>query len=222
LRFISWKGLCRLLTNNSFTHLDRDKQEAIRNACLEEFVHAGYSGASTNVMCKKAGISKGLLFYYFGNKKELFLYLTDYCTNLLSDRFFDGIEYPRESIIERVINLTMRKWALYEQYPLPYTFLAKQLLDCPPDVEQKIMQAKRENRERGMQAFMQNLDLSDLRADIDRAKAIEMVLFVVEGFRAKNIEKYRQNPRPLSELHDEIMLEMKEYLNLCRIGICKP
>ncbi len=43
---------------------------------------------------------------------------------------------------------------------------------------------------------------------------------IIEGFKAKNIEKYKMNPRPLSELHDEIMLEMKEYLKMCRFGIC--
>ncbi|HSV85332.1 MAG TPA: TetR/AcrR family transcriptional regulator [Levilinea sp.] len=211
-----------MISNNSFAHLDPKKQQTILNACLEEFVRAGYSGASTNIMCKKAGISKGLLFYYFGNKKDLFLYLTDYCTKLLIDRFYDGIVYKRENIFERLVYLTLRKWALNEQYPLQYRFLTKQLLDCPPDVDQKIMKAKQANRERGMQALMQNLDLSNLRADIDKAKAIELVMFVIEGFRAKNIGKYRMNPRPLPELHDEIMLEMKEYLDLCRIGICTP
>jgi AcrR family transcriptional regulator len=211
-----------LVTNASFAHLDHEKQEAILNACLEEFVRAGYRGASTNVMCKKAGISKGLLFYYFGNKKDLFFYLTDYCTKLLVDRFYEGIENKRETIFERMVNLTMRKWALYDQYPLQYGFLVKQLLDCPPDVEQKLMMIKKANTARAMQAIMQNLDLSDLRPDIDKAKAIELVLFVIEGFRAKNIEKYRMNPRPLHELHNEIMVEMKEYLELCRTGICNP
>lgn len=206
--------------NNSFENLEVNKQETIRKACLEEFVCAGYSSASTNVMCKNAGISKGLLFYYFGNKKELFLYLIDYCTRILSDSFYKGIILERENIIERMITLTMRKWALYEKYPLEYGFLVKLLLDCPSDIEQKLIQIKKDNLERAMQTIMHNLDFSDLRPDIDKAKAIELALFVIEGFKAKNIEKYKINPRPLSELHDEIMLEMKEYLNMFRFGIC--
>lgn len=209
-------------TNNAFENLDHAKQEAIRNACLKEFVRAGYSGASTNVICKSAGISKGLLFYYFGNKKDLFLYLTAYCAKLLNESFYNGIGLKRETIVDRLISLTMRKWELYEKHHLEYSFLAKQLLDCPPDLEQKLSKLKKANRERAMQTIMQNLDLSDLRPDIDQTKAVEMVLFVIEGFRAKNIEKYRMNPRPLSELHDEIMPELKEYLNLCRSGICIP
>jgi len=206
--------------NSSFLSLEYEKLKAIRNACLEEFVRSGYSGASTNAMCKNAGISKGLLFYYFGSKKELLLYLIDYCTIILRDSFYDGFVLDRENIFERMINLTMRKWSLYEKYPLEYGFLAKLLLNCPPDIEQKLIQMKKDNLEHAMQTIMHNLDLSDLRPSIDKAKAIELVLFVIEGFKAKNIEKYRMNPRPFNELHDEIMLEMKEYLNMCRIGMC--
>jgi AcrR family transcriptional regulator len=207
-------------TNSSFKNLDHTRQEAIRKACLEEFVRAGYSGASTNVMCKNAGIAKGSLFYYFGNKKDLFLYLTNFCTMLLIDSFYNGIELKRENLFDRLIVLTMRKWSLHEKHPLEYGFLVKLLLDCPPEVELEITKIKKKNMERAMQTIMRDLDLSDLRPGIDQAKAIEMVLFVVEGFKAKNIEKYRVNPRPLSELHGEIMVEMKEYLNLCRSGIC--
>lgn len=207
-------------TNNSFENLEITKQEAIRTACLEEFVRSGYSCASTNVMYKNAGISKGLLFYYFGSKKELFLYLVDYCTKLLSDSFYDGLVLEREDIFKRMIHLTLRKWALHEKYPLEYGLLAKLLLDCPPDIEQKINKMKKDNAERAMQTIMHNLDLSDLRPDIDKTKAVKMVLFVIEGFKSANIEKYKLNPRPLSELQDEIMLEMKEYLSMCRNGIC--
>jgi len=205
---------------NSFKNLERDKQETIRRACLEEFVRTGYSSASTNTMCKNAAISKGLLFYHFGSKKQLFVYLIDYCSKFLSDIFYGGLELKKENIFERTITLTLRKWALYERYPLEYGFLVKLLIDCPPDIEQKLIQMKKDNLKRATQIFMHNLDLSDLRPDIDKAKAVELVLFVMEGFKAKNIEKYKTDPKPLSELHGETMLEMKEYLNMCRLGIC--
>ena len=102
-----------MIPHPSFLKLEYEKQEVLRNVCLEEFARAGYSSASTNAMCKNAGISKGLLFYYFGSKKELFIYLVDYCTIILRDSFYDGLVLDRENIFERMINLTMRKWSLY-------------------------------------------------------------------------------------------------------------
>lgn len=211
----------KLYPHSAFLNLEHEKQEIIRTACLEEFARAGYGSASTNTMCKNAHVSKGLLFYYFGSKKELFFYLADYCTSLMAEKFYEGLELKKESMFERVIIWTLRKWNLSENYPLHYAFLVKQLLDCPADLELRINKMRSENKARALEHFMQNLDLSDLRPGISKEKALETLFFVVEGLRAKNIARYRENPRPLSELRAEIMPELEEYLNICRHGICR-
>lgn len=215
------EGAIKLLPHPAFLNLEHEKQEMIRNACLEEFIRAGYSSASTNTMCKNANISKGLLFYYFGSKKKLLFYLTNYCTKLMVERFFEGLELKKESMFERIITWTQRKWDLSEKYPLHYGFLVKQLLDCPADLELEINKLRNENKIKALERFMQNLDLSDLRPEVSKEKALETMFFVIEGIRARNIARYRQSPRPLSELHAEIMLELEEYLDICRHGICR-
>ena len=58
--------------------LSEEKQQRILNAALKEFAQKGYKNASTNQIVKEADISKGLLFHYFKNKKQLFLFLYDY------------------------------------------------------------------------------------------------------------------------------------------------
>ncbi|KZL90506.1 TetR/AcrR family transcriptional regulator [Clostridium magnum] len=68
---------------DKFESLPQEKKKRILDACIEEFALNGYDKASTNSIVKKAGISKGLLFHYFGSKKTLFLYVFDYCANYL-------------------------------------------------------------------------------------------------------------------------------------------
>ncbi len=60
---------------DKFLTLDQEKQERILNAASKEFAQKGFVNASTNEMVKEAGISKGLLFHYFKNKKQLYLFL---------------------------------------------------------------------------------------------------------------------------------------------------
>lgn len=55
-----------------FLELDKLKQDRIINAAMKEFALKGYKNASTNEIVKEAGISKGLLFHYFTNKKAYF------------------------------------------------------------------------------------------------------------------------------------------------------
>ena len=74
-----------------FLALDQDKQDRILNAAMEEFARNGYKNTSTNKIVKQAGISKGLLFHYFSNKKELYLMIV----RLLRRLVFNGD--PRKS-----------------------------------------------------------------------------------------------------------------------------
>lgn len=48
-------------------------KERILNVAIEEFAQNGYRGASTNVICKKADISKGLLYHYYNSKEKMYI-----------------------------------------------------------------------------------------------------------------------------------------------------
>ena len=60
--------------NQKFFALSKEKQMRIINAGMEYFGKYGYKKAVTDDIANKAGISKGLLFHYFDNKKK-FLYI---------------------------------------------------------------------------------------------------------------------------------------------------
>ena len=64
--------------NEKFFDLQREKQDRIINAALKIFAQNGYKHASTDVIVKEAGISKGLLFHYFSSKSGLYSFLFDY------------------------------------------------------------------------------------------------------------------------------------------------
>jgi AcrR family transcriptional regulator len=50
-----------------------ERREAVLAAAVEEFARAGFHGASTDAIARRAGISQPYLFRLFGSKKELFL-----------------------------------------------------------------------------------------------------------------------------------------------------
>ena len=55
--------------------LPLEKQERIIKAIYMVFAHNNYKNASMSRIADVGGISKSLLFHYFHNKKELYLYL---------------------------------------------------------------------------------------------------------------------------------------------------
>ena len=68
--------------NEKFFNLPKEKQQAILDAGYRVFSQNSYGKSPMSEIAAEAGISKGLLFHYFRNKKELYLYLWDNCARV--------------------------------------------------------------------------------------------------------------------------------------------
>lgn len=63
--------------NEKFFKLPPEKQKRIINAGFRVFSENSYKKSPVSEIAAAAGISKSLLFHYFKNKKELYLFLWD-------------------------------------------------------------------------------------------------------------------------------------------------
>ena len=63
--------------NPKFFALPEEKRRAIINAGYRVFSQNSYKKSPVSEIADAAGISKALLFHYFHNKKELYLFLVD-------------------------------------------------------------------------------------------------------------------------------------------------
>ena len=61
--------------NEKFFNLSIEKQRRIINAAYMVFSENSYKKAPMSEIANAGGISKALLFHYFTNKKELYMYL---------------------------------------------------------------------------------------------------------------------------------------------------
>ena len=68
--------------NEKFFSLPQDRQQAVISAGYRVFSQNSYRNSPMSEIAAEAGISKSLLFYYFRNKKELYLFLWDKCAEL--------------------------------------------------------------------------------------------------------------------------------------------
>ena len=68
--------------NPKFYSLPKEKQSALLNAGFHVFSQNSYKKSPMSEIADAAGISKALLFHYFHNKKELYLFLWDTCCRI--------------------------------------------------------------------------------------------------------------------------------------------
>ena len=199
----------------SLTGLPAEKLDSIISASLEEFIAKGYNGASTNAIVSKAGISKGLLFHYFGNKKSLYLFLVEHSMGLAQLDFAQSLPHLSTDLVERAMEWSVQKGRLYRQNPLPYRFLVSAFVNAPAELSLELGQYSKRMKEENLRLFMNGVDLSDLREDIDKEQAIQVLFVLREWLQRRYLDSFEALPE---DSMDEALSEAKRVYDIFMYG----
>lgn len=205
---------------DKFESLPDEKKQRILDACIEEFALYGYDKASTNSIVKKADISKGILFHYFGNKKTLFLYIFDYCINKLVNRYYSMKEIEPKDIFERIMWSSIVKMKAFHEEPHMTKLILLAISNMPKSLEPELTQRYNDIYEKNMPQFFQDIDTSKFRTDIDSQKAIELIMMCADGISNRYLQKYKN--RPVDEVFNDaekIMKDFNECMEILKFGI---
>lgn len=186
---------------------DPEKRDRVLNAAFEEFARKGYEDASTNEIVEKAGISKGLLFHYFGSKQKLYDTLCRFSVEYVMDLLESGIDWEERDLFRRVQQITELKLTAMEKYPHIYDFLKKIMENMSVEEMKSRFSQRMLNLIR--RAYEENIDYSLFKEGIDIQKAVEIMQWTVEGAAAK---LFRQQDLPMQE----VITEHEKYMELLR------
>jgi AcrR family transcriptional regulator len=114
------------MARSRFYKLIPEKRENILNCALEEFALLGLNNSSLNKIIEKAGISKGAMYYYFDDKKDLY----STCMNWIMDEVFTDmdLEFTSNNKIDFWIELNELLYNLFikmVENPLKMAFVMK-------------------------------------------------------------------------------------------------
>ena len=109
--------------NSKFFDLKKEKQDRMINAALKLFAENGYRRASTDDMVKEAGISKGLLFHYFGSKLGLYEFVYDYSVKFLTMELSSVLHQEETDFFVLRGQIEQAKAAVMKNFPYVQLFL---------------------------------------------------------------------------------------------------
>jgi AcrR family transcriptional regulator len=97
-------------------------QGRILKAALEEFARYGLSGARVDRIAARAGANKRMLYYYFGNKDDLFLAVLEESYRRIrnAERALHLADLDPRAAMRRLVEFT---WSYYLQHPEFLTLL---------------------------------------------------------------------------------------------------
>ncbi|OXM82785.1 TetR/AcrR family transcriptional regulator [Paenibacillus rigui] len=198
-----------------FNSLKPEKQERIINAAITEFANKGYSNAATDEIVKQANISKGALFHYFTNKKELFLFLYDYTLNTIMNNFFGEICFDEKDILVRIRQAVYLECMLVSRYPMMFDFVKTVYFENSDMVKEEMQKRNAKILTDSYNKLLSDFDKSKFKEEININQAVQVIMWTVEGILAKEKEKLKL--RSSSEINlEEIMLQVDDFLELLR------
>lgn len=198
---------------DKFLELSKEKQLRIVNAGLEYFGKYGYKNANTKDIARKAGISKGLLFYYFKNKEEFYTYLCEFCQNLMLENFRTDEFQEITDFFELIDFATKVKLKIIAEYPFITDFSINIISDKTSklnnDGEKYINNALYDSFE----LYFRNVDFTPFKKEINPKQIYQMLLWLSEGYIS---EKKRLNaPIVLKEFFSDFAEWEKLFKKIC-------
>ena len=121
-----------------FLSLPQEKQNRIVEAAMKLFGEVGYKKAYISEIATAAGISKALVFHYFGSKKGLYSYLVYYTGKIVMTEAQHERDTLNKDFFDRVIITVKFRLSVKDRYPAMNSFLESVYNEDHPDVASDI------------------------------------------------------------------------------------
>lgn len=147
--------------NEKFFSLPKEKQQSIINAGYNVFSQNSYRKSPMSEIADAAGISKSLLFHYFRNKKELYLYLWDEGARITIEYMTRHDCYEKADLFEMMERSMKAKLEIMRIYPNLATFTLKAFYEKDPEVHDDIQKSYAKYFSLKAQNAIEGLDPND-------------------------------------------------------------
>ena len=129
--------------NEKFFSLPQEKQQRILNAGFRVFSENSYKKSPMSEIAEEAGISKSLLFHYFRNKQELYLFLWDRAAEITVQYLTAHKCYEPTDLFEMMERGMQAKFQIMARYPHMAAFTIKAFYEKDADISAAVQESYR-------------------------------------------------------------------------------
>jgi AcrR family transcriptional regulator len=199
----------------NFSALHLEKQDVIVNAALTCFGANGYKKASISDVADAAGVSKALVFHYFGTKKALYLYLIDLCTHTIMDEIDRKFDNTVTDFFDRIKLTSSIEISVMKKHPAIFSFLNSVYFENDDEVKTEVKDALANDESENFRnkIVFEGIDTSKFKDDIDPKLIMKILDLITDGYLSKI-------PKMGIDL-DTLCEEFDEYINLFKRNFYK-
>ncbi len=175
--------------NEKFFLLPKERQQAILNAGYHVFSQNTYKKSPVIEIARYAGISKSLLFYYFRNKRELYLFLWENCVQTTT-RYMTAFHcYEQTNLFEMLQRGMQAKIHIMYEYPDMGSFAVKAFYEEDASVAPAIHESYDRYKNADAKDALANLNPAQFKEGIDLRMMYREMYLASEGYLWEMLRK---------------------------------
>ncbi|MCR5148313.1 MAG: TetR/AcrR family transcriptional regulator [Eubacterium sp.] len=175
--------------NNKFYALPEEKQNRIINAGFRVFSQNSYRKSPMNEIAAEAGISKSLLFFYFKNKKDFFLFLWQTVKEITIEHLKASDVYKETDIFEMMCKGLEIKLNMMHKYPDMGRFALKAYYDDDDEIREELRKIIEPFQQLSTNIMIPELDPKQFKEGIDLEMMYKDMYLASEGFLYHEMQK---------------------------------
>ena len=187
---------------DNFLNDRAEKQDHIINAAMNVFGKNGYKKASVADIAEEAGIAKGMINYYFGSKKNLYISLVQLGGKIMVEEMQKRYD---PNVIDFFDNLKMMisiKIEVMKEHPALLSFLASVYTETSDEVVDEVKGFINSGLDTREKMLFEGIDVSRFKDDVDPKLINKFLVWVAEGFT--NSVQNKLNPEKIDEFTEEL------------------
>lgn len=168
--------------NYKFFQLPMEKQQRIINAAYKVFSENNYKKAPISEIADEGGVSKALLFHYFTNKLELYMFLWNSSIEQIHRASSEYRVTDTTDFFEMIHRSLLAKCSVIRSYPYLYQFAVKAYYEQEPKIKSSIQESFYAVNKSSENILWETVDVSKFRQDIDTRLVYQELLWTSDGY----------------------------------------
>ena len=206
----------------NFEKLPEEKQQLILSTGIKAFAQNSYKDVSTDYITKACGISKGILFHYFGSKKDYYLYCLEKSMQRLIGNKEPITGNDFYDILFTSMNQKMAQCMVYKDEMHMVNMASRDpSVDVAEGKDEILRRYRTVMQLRSAQTLQRAMTKLELKKTVNRQTTAEGLQLYINAVLNKYLLQYQQAPDRFFENSDAIKAEMKGYLDLMLKGVCR-
>ena len=180
--------------NEKFFELPGEKRDAILTAGYRVFSANSYRKSPMQQIADEAGISKSLLFHYFENKKELYLYLWEAACEYAVAQMTEAGCYEETDFFKMLYRGMMIKMGILRQHPYMAAFILKAYFETDPEVYDEIRASYRYYFSLKGELSLRNISRNQFVPGVDVKEIFRHIYWAAEGYLLERLRNGTLEP----------------------------